>query len=110
MTQPGSFLELSLPRKATDPKDKVYALLGMVNRWCSCVNYMFNPVRVCSCEKLLPDYRRTTSQVYQETVLKVVEVQRSLSMLVGTLEQGNLAGLPTWTPDCTASPLIYINV
>ncbi|KAK4230729.1 heterokaryon incompatibility protein-domain-containing protein [Podospora fimiseda] len=84
-------------RKATDPRDKVYALLGIIQYW-------GGPNR------LFPDYANSVSQVYLKTSTTLIKNARSLDVLAG--EHGILGGKfpktsdrrPSWVTDWSFSP------
>lgn len=92
-------LRKTLPMAATDPRDKIYGLLGLATGKMS-----FD---------IQPDYATPTATVYREfarTVLKHGDM-RILS------DAGNnnhsIAGLPSWTPDWTAwsyKPFVSVSV
>jgi hypothetical protein len=81
-------LVLHRARQSTDPRDKVYALIGISSsQWDS---------------KLAIDYCLTTEQVYTEVAQYVIESTESLEILafcelskVGS----HTTGLPSWVPD-----------
>ena len=75
-------------RGASDDRDKVYALLGLVNTW------GFS-------RGLIADYTLSTIEVYVRTFFKVVEVTRSLEALVGNQDKNRHPELPSWAPDFT---------
>jgi hypothetical protein len=81
------------PRYCTDPRDKVYGLLGL-----------------CTADErktIFPDYFIPVSLVYEQVTLKIIENSRSLdvfsqlrprSLDIVKLATGNL---PSWVPDWT---------
>jgi hypothetical protein len=71
-------------RKSKDPKDKVFALLGLTNFW-------------GRRRPIVPDYNCSVRQIFREVVREMIGVTNTLSILAGTL---NKAGsLPSWIPD-----------
>ncbi|KAI9686726.1 MAG: hypothetical protein M1822_002785 [Bathelium mastoideum] len=75
-------------RGASDDRDKVYALLGLVNTWGSST-------------KLAADYTLPTAEVYVNTVSKMVEVTKSIAILLGNQLKNRHPELPSWVPDFT---------
>lgn len=75
-------------RGATDPLDKVYALLPLVTEW-----YGAPP--------LVPSYGKPAAQVYVETMTHVIQASGALDILWRPPEPHGtrLAGLPGWVPD-----------
>lgn len=72
--------------KCSDPRDRVYALLGMVD---AAVEENFIDV----------DYTKNVHEVYQETVIENIKASGRLDLLRSCEFQGELADLPSWTPD-----------
>ncbi|KAH7183591.1 heterokaryon incompatibility protein-domain-containing protein [Fusarium flagelliforme] len=70
-------------RKATDDRDKVFALLGLAS----------------DINTIEPDYSLSTVQVYRRTVLHLIKSSSSLSALSGDMKRKNSGGVPTWIPD-----------
>jgi hypothetical protein len=71
----------TLDRKATDPRDKVYGVLGLVTYW-----YHNEP--------LLPDYHLEFRQVLMNANLAQLRGSQSLRGLMGV--PTNIPGLPSW--------------
>ncbi|KAI9773690.1 MAG: hypothetical protein M1840_006964 [Geoglossum simile] len=91
-----SFLQLLVDfrhHKCTDPRDKVYALLGLpsVNK---------------SIPFPMPDYRKSVSTVYCETARAIIQYERALDILCLAHSDldGTQHGLPSWAPDWTLQP------
>jgi len=80
--------------KASDPRDKVIALLGMTNPsdgW-----------------NRLIDYSMTTEQIYTSLARRLVEQDRSLRVLSGAHGSSpEHASLPTWVPDWSVCPVMH---
>ncbi|KAM5385153.1 hypothetical protein ACJZ2D_001114 [Fusarium nematophilum] len=81
-------------RAATDPRDKIYALLPLVTDW-------------GEQGPLAPDYSNAVSpvQVYSTAVLKMIECSGSLSPLcqqIGPIPESP-SMLPSWAPDLSSS-------
>src|SRR5437016_10532826 len=79
-------LELTKPLESTDPRDKIYALLG--------VDEVKDII-------LVPDYTKSISQVYTE--FKYIRTEQDLSIVceggIGILRVEPLLELPSWVPD-----------
>jgi hypothetical protein len=78
--------------KSTDPRDKVYAFLGL------------KPAGAAP--DIIPDYRKSTAQIYTDTALSFIKESKSLQIL--GLVEGNenlkccsspIPNLPTWAPN-----------
>ncbi|KAI3325421.1 heterokaryon incompatibility protein-domain-containing protein [Xylariaceae sp. AK1471] len=73
-------------RKATDDRDKVYALLGLFQ----------------GRTDIRPDYSITVTEVYSATILDILKHDDgSLRALAGDLGRKATYGLPSWVPDWT---------
>jgi hypothetical protein len=79
--------------KSSDPRDKVYAFLGLADRKMS--PFRYNP------GVLIPDYNKTVQEVYAETARVLFTSYRSLSLLshVEDHSQTRIDGMPSWVPD-----------
>lgn len=86
----------SVEFQESDPRDKVYAILGMTG----------TPTRECAVAEALKsdgmvvDYTRTVSEVYQDVTKYMINHHRNLTVLY--LRYANVqldAQLPSWTPD-----------
>ncbi|KAF3763467.1 HET-domain-containing protein, partial [Cryphonectria parasitica EP155] len=73
------------PREVSDPRDKVFSLLTLVQDWGG-----RDPMR--------PDYNLDITAVYRLTVQKSIAQDRSLLILMGSTEK-TMVGLPSWLPD-----------
>jgi hypothetical protein len=71
---------------ATEPKDAVFALYGILQR----IEVNIIP----------PDYSKSVEQVYAEVTKTVILFDKSLRMLVGTGEDSSRSNLPSWGPNC----------
>lgn len=81
--------------EATDPRDKVFAVLGLLN----------DDVKLCEV-----DYRKSVRQVYIEAAAGILKQTNSLRFLSWTHNiterrgyHGRPDGLPSWTPSWTMS-------
>jgi hypothetical protein len=88
-------------RRASDPRDKIYSLLGL----------MGDPM-----SKLLqPDYTKSVSEVYSNATHHLVAQHSSLDPICGQQVQGRRGDLPSWVPDYSlnrdlaALPLVRID-
>ncbi|KAK4166243.1 heterokaryon incompatibility protein 6, OR allele [Cladorrhinum sp. PSN259] len=95
-----SYLNLTRNRKAVDPRDKIFAVLGFGNGRLEAVG-------------IVPDYRSPVEDVYRNATKKILEVSGNLDVLglCFPFETPTVAGLPSWVPDFgpseyTAQPLM----
>jgi hypothetical protein len=81
-------VELTRDHGATDPRDKIYALLGV------------DEVHDISID---PDYTKSTSEVYRDFVVKYIEIRHDLSIIckggIATTGLDEPLGLSSWIPD-----------
>ena len=86
-------------RDATDDRDKVFALIGLVRNWGRGI-------------RISPDYSLKSDQVFWETTTRFIAGTRSLSVLSGTLQQDSTkwALNPSWITDWACPPKIHENV
>ena len=79
-------LYLTMDLDATDPRDKIYSLLGLLDeRERGAIN---------------PDYRKTALLVYAETMTYLLQTARSVQpACFFTLMKPNSSALPSWVPD-----------
>lgn len=74
-------------RDASDKRDKVFALVGLVTSWGSDI-----PLR--------PDYGLGVWHVFWHTTIRLIERSKSLAVLAGTLgSHGDVGDLPSWMTD-----------
>ena len=74
--------------KYTDPKDRVYALLSLLESSSEAIN-------------IEPDYTKRTSQVYQEVALHYINHHKRLELLASSGLAKRSSEMPTWVPDWT---------
>lgn len=93
-------LDITRDHYATDPKDKIYGLLGMSSDYSS--------------EELIPNYHRTVNEVYLDLVEAHLARYGSLHILnFCEPQRAREAGLPSWAPNWARdegrkeSPLAY---
>ena len=79
-TSLSQLLIVTSDRKATDERDKVYALLSLVTNW-----YEMEPIH--------PDYGASTAVIYAKAVILEIQGSRSLQILQGIPMD---AKLPSW--------------
>jgi len=79
--------------KSTDPRDKVYAFLGLADR--GMAPFRSHP------DALVPNYNLSVQEVYTETARVLLTSYRNLSLLshVEDSSQRRIANLPSWVPD-----------
>ncbi|KAI9163795.1 Heterokaryon incompatibility protein [Paramyrothecium foliicola] len=90
---PGLKLDLTIvvmllfcrPRRATDPKDKAYALYGLL--------------QALNVELPKPDYRKSLSAIYAELTTVAIKHDKSLRVLFHVSSDHRRSGLPSWVPD-----------
>ncbi|KAG5746666.1 hypothetical protein H9Q72_006511 [Fusarium xylarioides] len=78
-----SLLQEFSSRKATDDRDKVFALLGLAQ----------------DIKTIKPSYSLSTVQVYRSTVIDLINHSGSLTALSGDMKRKNSGGIPSWIPD-----------
>jgi hypothetical protein len=74
-------------RKASDDRDKVYALLSLARTQTS----------------IIPDYSVSVREVYIATVLDIIKTTKSLAVFTGDLGRKDRQDLPSWVTDWSAS-------
>ena len=90
----GALIERSQHCKCSDPRDRVYAVLNMLQTFERDV-------------KIKPDYTKTVSQVYRDVVLSILDHTSKLGKLrhcemqEQPLESSDSLKLPSWVPDWT---------
>ncbi|KAK3698212.1 hypothetical protein LTR37_017037 [Vermiconidia calcicola] len=73
-------LDFNTILNATDPRDRVYGLMGLIRSL-----------------RIRPDYNKTISQVYQDTTVATLEQAASLNGLIRCGANNNVgSGLPSW--------------
>jgi len=76
-------------RKASDPRDKVYALLSLVDT--NSDGY-----------ELLPNYSLTEKEVFTHATVEIIRASESLSILSTEIGRKFRTDLPSWVPDWDA--------
>ena len=97
-----SFVSIMRYRQTTDLRDKVYAVVGAINR--------LIPSR-CEAENFLVSYEdnMTTEKLYSEFACWVLRrvPQMTILSLVEDRSERRLKGLPSWAPDLSVTPEIH---
>lgn len=78
-------LRLFQERQATDPRDKVFGLLGLLRH-----------------HFLDPDYSVPRDEIYVQTAMKIIESSNSLDLLANSNANPSLN--PSWCPDWSMTP------
>ena len=78
-------------RLSTDPRDKIYGLLGLVTDW-----------DVSRTPRITADYNQTISTVYQSAVLSIIFDTLVAEILVLSGGERALPGLPSWVPNLSS--------
>ena len=95
----GSLLDLLMVGRAfnaTDPRDKIYSVLGLAK-----VPIVESNSAPPDTNPMVVDYSKTTSEVYQYLAKYIINRDRNLDILCILLTHRNAesADLPTWVPD-----------
>jgi hypothetical protein len=72
-------------RASTDPRDKVFVVLGLVGD--------------AQGVTVAPDYRKSMERVYQETAHHIIEKEGHMDILLAASGIHDDDGLPSWVPD-----------
>ena len=75
---------------ATNPRDKVYALLGMVN----------------DAGGISPDYSKSVEEIYMQTAKHIMITNKDLKLLSEVKELRPNPELPSWVPNWSISPKV----
>ncbi|KAK2024729.1 hypothetical protein LX32DRAFT_625737 [Colletotrichum zoysiae] len=93
-----SLLRIFRPKGATDPRDKVFAFLGLVQSWESVSKV------------IMPDYSLRVGDVFLQTTIMLLKLTQSLSVLGGTICRQPFPHMPSWTLDWSSKPDLYETV
>ena len=74
--------------KYTDPKDRVYAILSLLDLSSEAID-------------IEPDYTKRTDQVYQDMTLRYINQHKRLEILASSGLSERPSKMPTWVPDWT---------
>lgn len=80
-----ALLALSAGRKSENPRDRIYALQGLMKD-------EMNPL-------LQPDYAKSVANVYANASRHIIFTEKSLDVICGHQLQDRLPELPSWVPD-----------
>lgn len=88
-------------RDATDPRDKVFAILGLVGEY-----YRATLPNI--------DYSKSTEELYREIASLIITEENSLDILLAASGLTGGANLPSWVPDWRRSanecrPALFVN-
>ncbi|CAH0046052.1 unnamed protein product [Clonostachys solani] len=77
----------------TDPRDKVYAALGLVH-----------PRSLCA--EIVPDYNKPTEDVFYETSCHIIRLRKDLYLwsCMTLMSRRSMVSLPSWVPEWTMQP------
>ncbi|PMD66822.1 uncharacterized protein K444DRAFT_580185 [Hyaloscypha bicolor E] len=78
-------LQKTRHKEATNPRDKIYGLLGLLHN-------SPNPLHIT------PDYDREVSHIYTDVAMRFINYQKSLFVLLNHEFKASDSGLPTWVP------------
>lgn len=74
-------LRIFRTKQAKDPRDKVFALLGLVQHW-------------GDSSKIVPDYALDQEQIFWQTTTTLIRNTKSLSVLTGTTRKQQASYMP----------------
>lgn len=84
------WVDTILSRNATNPKDKAFGLHNVLQ------NLLKDPIP-------LPDYSKTTGQIYKELSIHLIKATGLLHLLLPAAIN-SFSGQPSWVPDWSQSP------
>ncbi|KAI8632749.1 hypothetical protein F5Y19DRAFT_328871 [Xylariaceae sp. FL1651] len=86
-------------RLATDPRDKIFAVLGLIRSWGTEESGQ-------AIEGINPDYTIRTSRLFFKATELLIRNTRSLAVLAGTLQRSTVQAepMPSWVTDWGCSP------
>ncbi|KAH7307946.1 heterokaryon incompatibility protein-domain-containing protein [Rhexocercosporidium sp. MPI-PUGE-AT-0058] len=80
-------------KNATDPRDKIYALVGLSTAQ--------------NDSRFVIDYSKSVQEVFTDTVKYIVKSSNTLEVICSMPQGVNPYGLPSWVPDWTVPALKY---
>ena len=80
-----NLIRVARHRQATDPRDKIFSLLGLMGD--KVTPYLF------------PDYTADVREIYARTTMHFISQSRSLDPICGWQVEGRMNGLPSWVSD-----------
>lgn len=88
-------------RLATDPRDKVYAVLGLIRSWGTEKSGQ-------AMKGITPDYTVRDRRMFFETTKLLIKNTRSLAVLAGTLQKGSTDQnwMPSWITNWSCPPAV----
>lgn len=87
-----SLLRKFRPREASDRRDKVFALLGLVRHW-----EYGSPI--------FPDYSLTPEEIFWRTTVNIISSTRTIEVLVGRIRKSfEQNSTPSWITDWSVPP------
>ncbi|MCJ1242424.1 hypothetical protein MMC14_010432 [Varicellaria rhodocarpa] len=91
-----SIIRYTLGTLATDPRDKIYALLGL-----SCQSSWFEGI--CNCRKIIHDYSHSVTRVFTDATGAMLQSHATITIfsMAGLQRDRSLSTLPSWVPDYT---------
>jgi hypothetical protein len=94
----GTLLDLLMVGRefdATDPRDKIYSVLGLARV------LVASPTATPGPNEMVVDYSKSVSEVYQNLAKYIINRDRNLDILciLLTHRNANSASFPTWVPD-----------
>ncbi|PGH27995.1 hypothetical protein AJ80_00250 [Polytolypa hystricis UAMH7299] len=83
--------------RATDPRDNIFALYGLINR--------ASKNRPGTVQEWQPDYAKSVEEVYALATKQIIRESGELLMLSAAVDQSlkNIKTLPSWVPDYSMS-------
>ncbi|MCJ1246985.1 hypothetical protein MMC30_004196 [Trapelia coarctata] len=84
-----SLLRVAMARNSTEPRDKVYAMLGLM------------PPAIA--RSIRPQYALSLGEVYKNTFLSYINLARRLDLLGRASIKEQLVGLPSWVPNWSST-------
>ncbi|KAM7184773.1 Heterokaryon incompatibility protein (HET) domain containing protein [Naviculisporaceae sp. PSN 640] len=88
-----SYLLWFRPREATNPLDKVFALLGLIDK---------HDIIAAS---IVPDYKLTAESLYTSVTIKLLQGTRTLDVLSAPRGSQSSLSLPSWVPNWSDSSI-----
>ncbi|KAH8680571.1 heterokaryon incompatibility protein-domain-containing protein [Xylariales sp. PMI_506] len=82
-----SLLRTTKTRKASDDRDKIFALLGLLRQKTS----------------MIPNYNLSTRETYTEVMIDMIRQTKSLDILCGNTMRKNRSDIPSWAVDWSAT-------
>jgi hypothetical protein len=76
------YLQRTRDREATDPRDKIFGLLGLIHD-------LPNPMY------LVPGYKKSIAHVYTDLAMRIIRDERSLVHILSHEAKGSVSKLPT---------------